>query len=588
MTFKDSPIVFMTRTVWRFSKTRKRVALYFALFVISDIILLLEPLLVAVLLNTVQAGVTAANINSILMIVGLFIALELGFWAFHGTARVIENNNAFRVRASYKRHMFDGTMSLPMRWHTEHHSGDTIDKIEKGSYGIFEYSGHTFQVIRIIVTLVSAYFILAFFNIHSVYIVAAMMALMFLTILRIDKTLVRNWSRLNIAENAIAAKVYDTISNITTVVTLRMEKFSSLSIARKIAAPYGLYRRTNWINELKWCIISLIGIAMLVMVLASYILENFAAGTPILIGTLYALYGYVENIRHQLFEFAWFYSDIVRWKTSIGNAQKISGEFRGHAAVKTVDLNKPWAKLNVDKLSFNYHDADEELHLNDVSLEIRRGEKIALVGESGSGKTTFLKLLRALYSPKRAAVSVDGRALAGFESISPNITLVPQDPELFDATVRENITAGRSYTMAKIRKYTDMARFTAVAQRLPRKFNSHIKERGVNLSTGEKQRLALSRGLLAADNTPILLLDEPTSSVDSANERAIYENVFRAFGKKTIISSVHRLHLLPMFDMIYVFKSGKIVARGTLGRLLKNREFSRMWKKYGQTQPVDL
>jgi len=588
MAFKDSPIPFMTRTMWKFSeRAKKRVVLYSVLFIVADVIILLEPLLIAMILNTVQTGVTAANLNYVLMLVGFLLVLELGFWAFHGTARIIEQRNAFRVRANYKRRMLDGTMSLPMRWHTEHHSGDTIDKIEKGSSNLFQYSEHTFQVIRIIVSLVSAYIILALFNIYSVYIVAAFMVLMVFVVLRFDKILIRNWSRLNFAENRISAKVYDIISNITTVVILRLEKLSSAGISRKITAPYGLYSRTVVVNEVKWTIISILGTVMEILVLASYLIGSVITGVPVLVGTLYALYGYVENIRSQLFDFTWFYGDIVRWKTSIGNAEKISDEFRERAAVKAVDLNRPWTKLRVGKLSFNYHDADEELHLNDVSLEIKRGEKIALVGESGSGKTTFLKLLRALYKPKHVTVSVDGRMLEGFESISPNITLVPQDPELFDATVKENITVGRPYPMSAIRKYTDMARFTAVAERLPRKFNSHIKERGVNLSTGEKQRLALSRGLLAAADTPILLLDEPTSSVDPSNELAIYDKMFKAYGQKTIVSSVHRLHLLPLFDMIYVFKRGKIVARGTFGELLKTREFSSMWKKYGQKQAVD-
>jgi len=131
-----------------------------------------------------------------------------------------------------------------------------------------------------------------------------------------------------------------------------------------------------------------------------------------------------------------------------------------------------------------------------------------------------------------------------------------------------------------------MARFTQVVERLPHKFESNIVEKGVNLSGGEKQRLALSRGLLAAADKPILLLDEPTSSVDPKNELDIYKNIFTIFKKKTILSSVHRLHLLPQFDKIYYFKKGKIVARGSFAQLLKNKEFSTIWKKYTKTQSL--
>ena len=128
-----------------------------------------------------------------------------------------------------------------------------------------------------------------------------------------------------------------------------------------------------------------------------------------------------------------------------------------------------------------------------------------------------------------------------------------------------------------------MARFTEVAERLPKKFDSSIVEKGVNLSGGEKQRLALARGLLACEDKAIVLLDEPTSSVDSGNELAIYENIFREFKDKTIISSVHRLHLLQQFDTIYLFENGRIIASGSFAELLQlSPEFQAMWEKYSQ------
>ena len=126
-----------------------------------------------------------------------------------------------------------------------------------------------------------------------------------------------------------------------------------------------------------------------------------------------------------------------------------------------------------------------------------------------------------------------------------------------------------------------MARFTDVAERLPKKLDSFIFEKGVNLSGGEKQRLALARGLMACVDKAIVLLDEPTSSVDTKNELEIYHNIFREFKEKTILASVHRLHLLSLFDTIYYFKGGKIIASGTLDELLAtSAEFQDLWEKY--------
>jgi ABC-type multidrug transport system fused ATPase/permease subunit len=115
---------------------------------------------------------------------------------------------------------------------------------------------------------------------------------------------------------------------------------------------------------------------------------------------------------------------------------------------------------------------------------------------------------------------------------------------------------------------------------------SHIKEKGVNLSGGQKQRLALARGILAAQQSEIVLMDEPTSSVDPKTELLIYQQLFKEFGEKVIISSLHRLHLLPFFDHIYVLDNGRIVAEGNFHDLRKNSgHFQALWRhqemKYG-------
>ncbi len=209
-----------------------------------------------------------------------------------------------------------------------------------------------------------------------------------------------------------------------------------------------------------------------------------------------------------------------------------------------------------------------------------------MIGESGGGKTTFLKLFRGLYTPKSMTLEVDGKRLGeNFTHISESISLIPQDPEIFTTTIRENITLGVDYKDQEINIYTDMAVFTEVVSRLPHGLESSIVEKGVNLSGGEKQRLALSRGLLASREKDIVLLDEPTSSVDFHNELGIYENIFKAMPEKTIISSIHRLHLLSLFDNIFFFKDGKIVASGNLETLKKeSKDFQQLWDKYLKTQ----
>ncbi|MBI2578131.1 MAG: ABC transporter ATP-binding protein [Candidatus Aenigmarchaeota archaeon] len=578
----ENPLIYMAREMWKYSEgNRRMVVLYLALSTIANLISLLEPVIFAMMLNTIQTqGITASSTNAIFWLIAALVTIEVGFWVFHGPSRVIETNNAFYARARYRKRMLEGTMSLPMKWHAEHHSGETIDRIEKGASSIYNFSQNSWQIIRIIVGFITAYIVLALFDINSAYIVGIITLLSFLIVLRLDRTLIIMYRKIFRAENEISAKVFDIISNIATVVILRLERLSSNMMYRKIIAPFSMHSSASKTNETKWFLVSILGAVMFAAVLISYILGSYAAGSAVLIGTVYIFYGYVGKIRESFFQFAASYSDLVRQKTAMQNANEISKEFGKKDMTRSFDLSMPWEKMKITGLSFHYHDAESNLHLNNVSLEIRNGEKIALVGESGGGKTTFLKLIRALYKPKHVLIEINGRKFKDFEPLAGNMTLLPQDPELFDATVKDNITMLRRASMKKIQKYAGIARFAKVAARLPKKYNSHIKERGVNLSTGEKQRLALARGLLAAEDSPIILLDEPTSSVDTVNEMAIYTNIFREFKDRTILSSVHRLHLLPMFDRIYVFRGGRLVASGSFGEIMKTKEFGRMWRKY--------
>ena len=574
-----NPIWQLSKKTWRYSKgNRKGVVLYIALQIIANTINFFQPLVLAWLLNIIQEqGVTQQNIPQLLWIASLFIAITLGFWTFHGPARVLERKNAFIARANYRKYLVDGTMDLPLAWHTDHHSGDTIDKIEKGSTALYDYAGHTFEIIQTILQLISSYLALTWFNLHSAYIVAFIVIATVTIILRFDEYLRKQYRQLFKYENKITAKIFDSISNITTVIILKLESVVSKEIWKKIMAPFGLYKKNVKINELKWFLTSLCTALMAFFVIGTYIYTN--KNGAVLVGTVSALYGYVQRINQLFFRFAFRYGEFVRMHSAVENSEELSGAFESRKKVKQVKLDK-WKKLQIDQLTFNYGDKDGELHLDNISLEIKKGEKIALVGESGSGKTTFMKLLRALYPAKKAKVTLDGKKLKSLESVKNNITLIPQEPELFATTVEENITLGIPYPKKEVLTYSKMAMFDKVAKRLPSGYESSIVEKGVNLSGGEKQRLALARGLIAASDKPIVLMDEPTSSVDSKNEIEIYKHVFKAFKGKTIISSIHRLHMLNMFDRIYLFKRGRIVARGTLEEMMQNAEFKPLWKKY--------
>lgn len=588
MSVRQNPISYLSAKTWHYSKgNRKNVVLYIVLCAIANATQLLEPLVIAATLNFIQDhGLHPENFSHLLWFLALLLGTNLAFWVFNGPARLLETENAFLVRKAYKTYLLEGTMALPVAWHTDHHSGDTIDKIEKGTTALYNFATDTFLIIGSIMRLVGSYVALVYFNLSSLYIVAIMMAVTLGVLLKIDKIMVAQYEKLFQAENGISAKVYDAISNIVTIVILRIEQPILKTIVEKMKAMHGLFMQNSRLNELKWFFAMVMNSLVACAVIGTYLYAHINDGATIAIGTIYALYGYVQRINDLSFNFAYMYGTIIRQKTAVMNAEEVANEFKQVAHIPEVSLGKTWKELSITNLTFSYHTAEgADVHLDNVSLAIRHGEKIALIGESGSGKTTLLKIIRGLYTPQKLALTLDGQPLDhGFASLSSSIALIPQEPEIFATTVKENITIGLEHSLEEIKKYTDLARFTSVAERLPKKFDSSIVEKGVNLSGGEKQRLALSRGFLASQDKAIVLLDEPTSSVDTKNERHIYEDIFSAFTDKTIISSIHRLHLLPLFDRIIIFGEGKVKDQGRFSELLeRSAYFQELWKKYQQS-----
>lgn len=579
----NNPIINLTKMMWKYSPRKSVIILYVILFFCSNAIIFFQPLVIGDILNTIQYdGVHDENIRSIVMLLGVLFSLAFGFWIFHGPARYLERRNAFLVRAAYKKYLFEEVLKLDSSWHAHHHSGDTIDKIEKGTKALYEYSGRVYEVIEVIIRFTSSFVALVYFNVHASYIMLFLVFVIIIVIMQFDKRLVPQYKQLNRVENTISAKVFDAISNISTIIILRVERIISSSVYKHIISPFALYRKNIKLDEVKWFTVSIFTSMMTFLVLGSYVYSAYT--TSIAIGTVFVLYQYVERIKVLAYRFAGRYGDILRKNTAVLNAKELEEDFLTHDEENEISKHKHWKKLEIKDLEFSYD--KEKVHLDGIDLDVVHGQKIALIGESGSGKTTFLKVLRELYKPSSIKIFLDGEKLEhGLSSLSEDVALIPQDPEIFATTIEENVTMGVGHAKETVHKYAAMARFLDVAKRLPNGFDSLIYEKGVNLSGGEKQRLALTRGLLAAKDKQIILLDEPTSSVDAKNERLIYEEVFKEFKEKTVLSSLHRLHLLPLFDVVLLFSNGKIIARGDFDDLMEeSEEFRLLWEKYNDNK----
>ena len=582
---KRNPLFYLFAKMWEYSVgNRKKIGWFVVMFIVARLIdLFCLPILWANIMDVIQKqGIMASSLKTLFGLLVLTFVTDLVFWSFHGPARILERMNAFKARINYRKYLLKGIMTLPVEWHVDHHSGDTNDKVEKGAGALYRFSEGTFTIIYCFVELVGSFAMLVYFSSPAAIIVTAMILVTVWITMRFDRVLLGQYKELNHAENKISEKVLDSITNIMTVIILRVEQRVFKAIVHKLEKPLELFRVNIRLDEFKWFLTNMCCNVMTVLVLGIYFWQHLGTTQGVLVGSVYLLIQYLNKISQLFFRFTEMYGEILQHKSKVMNAEELAKDFKPESFTNHV-LPSGWKTFEVKGLDFSYHsDRSGDQHLTDISLSITRGAKIAFVGDSGDGKTTLLKLIRDLYHPRRGNLFVDGKEIKeGFRGIARAIALVPQSPEIFATTIRDNITIGADYDMAFIRRFTDMACFTDVVEKLPKKFDSSIRERGVNLSGGQQQRLALSRGLLTCHDKDIVLLDEPTSSVDMKTEMQIYRNIFRGFEGKVIISSVHRLHLLALFDCIYVFEKGRIIGSGTLAELLRScPKLATLWQEY--------
>ena len=579
-----SPIKNVLSTEWEYLKGhRKTFLLYVTMFFFAGVVQLSRPYILGHIFNTIQGSISSeADLKLLIMKIFLLLLVTVVFWILHGYGRVLEQNTGFLVRKNYINAKLKKVLELPVKWHKDHHSGDTIDKINRGASRLGAFSmGITFEIIYGVVGLSGSLIILFFIDLYAALIAILFSLVAFFIISKVDKKLNLLYRRMNTFGNKAAATLFDYLSNILTVITLRMKGVVTKQVNKRLMAAFETHKKSSVVNEWKWGFASVFIQLMTVLVLSFRAYTDYMTTGIILIGTLYMLYGYLERVGRAFYGFAGLYGTIVRTDAAIHNAKIIDEEYKTVKEETTVYLPEKWKGIRLNNIFFSHIRKGKQLHLSKADINFKRGERIALVGESGSGKSTILGLLRGLNKPNKGRIYCDDELLNnGFSRLKHHITLIPQDPEIFNNNILYNITMGIEVERRDINKAIRISQFRPVLKRLNKGLKTNVLEKGVSLSGGEKQRLAFARGILAGESSEILLMDEPTSSVDSLNEIKIYDKVFKAYKDKTIISSIHRLHLLRKFDRIYFFDKGRIIGEGTLKDLKKNKKFKALWDKY--------
>ncbi len=241
------------------------------------------------------------------------------------------------------------------------------------------------------------------------------------------------------------------------------------------------------------------------------------------------------------------------------------GEMRDAPGAKNAP--KLRGEITLEHVSFGYN--PDQLILHDINLHIKAGTTVALVGPTGSGKSTLVNLIPRFYDATSGTVRVDGLDVCSLKqkSLRDQISLVLQDTILFSGTIWDNIAYGRPEASSQqIVEAARVANALEFIDKLPQKFDTAVGERGIMLSGGQRQRIAIARAVIR--NTPILILDEPSSGLDAESEQLVFEALDRLMQGKTSVVIAHRLSTIRKADCIYALRDGRVEESGTHDELM--------------------
>ena len=565
---------------------RGRVMLSSSLLVGSELVKLAIPWLAAQAINTIQRGGPDALSRAGLLVLAVLGTAVLS-WALHGPGRIIERGVAMHIRRRIADGLYAKLGRLPLPWHEQHHTGETLQRIHKTTSALSDFAQNQFLYLQNIVRLVGPIIALTALAPQVGMIAVAGYGVVGLVVMRFDRVLIRLANEENEADRRYNASLIEFIGNIQSVLALRLQAATRVLLGQrmeKVMQPIG---RSIVVIEYKWCAVDLLSLSLTWGLVAAYAMglgAVAAAGAgAVLLGNVFMVYQYAGQAGSVIGSLAANFQQFARYRADYGSADLIM--HAPDAPSTGTGMPVDWRTLELQGVVFRHartHHADRP-GLSLDRLQIRRGEKIALVGPSGAGKSTLMRVLAGLYEADEGSVRVDDVALPSVRSLGRTATFIPQDTEVFEASVRDNLTLGVDHPVDRIERATRVSALDAVLATLPQGLDTQIVERGSNLSGGQKQRLALARGLLAASSSTLVMLDEPTSALDPVTESQVFERLHDDFPEATVIASVHRMSVLGHFDRVVLMQGGRIVDAGSVDELRARSELFQRMQRGGET-----